>query len=336
MNWMIIIVMIIIIKKKFKYIDTVKLLVMVYGQEGGGSLQEDKDILRVKKFVNFLKIGAKPINIAYPLPLTSFLAFSLSNSGIFEFLLSYLFCFSFFTAVNLWNHLNDAEDDARDGRIDAIFLIEKKREATIFATTFYFLSAIMLLFTKDPISIPLFIICAVFTWLYSDKLFFGRKFKRFKEDYRSEVFTYLVVTPSFPALLWTFFSPICTTGFIFSLIFALLYLSGVLLKDLKDMTADATSGYRTLALVFPPQTLFKLSSLLLTSTISLIPILSLLNFLPTRSAFVAVLLIPIFYSIFSIKKRNWELSMETLNAIRLYTLSYPTSFALLSILSLKV
>lgn len=304
-------------------------------KEGGGGFQEDKDICKLKRYKLFLKFGAKPVNVAYPLPLASFLAFSLSNSGILEFLLSYIFCFFFFTAANLWNHLNDAEDDARDGRKHATFLINRRKEATIFSILFYFLSASILIFSKDSISIPLFLICALLTWIYSDKQFFGKKFKRLKEDYRTELLTYLIVTPSFPALLWTFFAPFSTTALVFSLIFASLYLSGVLLKDLKDITSDAIAGYKTLAIVLSPRTLFKISASVLVSVILLVPILSFLSLLPTRSMFTAFILIPVLYSIFSIKKRNWELSVETFNAIRIYALSYPITFALLSILSLK-
>ncbi|MEM0202982.1 MAG: UbiA family prenyltransferase [Archaeoglobaceae archaeon] len=311
---------------------------MEYGgqEKGGGGFQEDEDFRSLKVCVDFLRIGAKPINVAYPLPLTSFLALSLSKSGFFEFLISYVFCFLFFTAVNLWNHVNDAEDDAKVGKKDAVFLIKAKREATIFSALFYFFSALLLIFSKDPSSFPLFLICALLTWIYSDKRFFGKRFRRLKEDYRTELLTYLIVTPSFPAILWTFFAPLSTTALAFSSIFALLYLSGVLLKDLKDITEDAIAGYRTLGVVFSPETLFKISASLLVSTILLIPIFSLLSLLPLRSALTALMLIPVLYSIFSIKKRNWELSMKTLGAIRIYTFSYPTSFILLAILSLKV
>jgi len=146
----------------------------MYGgkEEGGGSLQEGKDICWLKFYFNLLKVGSKPINIAYPLPLTSFLAFSLSNSGILEFAISYVFCFFFFTAINLWNHVNDAEDDARDGRgACGIFLLENRRKATFLVLLFYTISALMLPLTKDTLAGLLFFICLIFTWVYySDKI----------------------------------------------------------------------------------------------------------------------------------------------------------------------
>lgn len=305
-------------------------------EEGGGGLQESKDICWVKLYFDFLKIGSKPINIAYPLPLTSFLAFSLSKSGLFEFMFSYIFCFFFFTAANLWNHVNDAENDARDGRKDAIFLIKMRKESTFFSIILYSLSALMLLFSKHSISIPLFVICALMTWIYSDKLFFGKKFRRLKEDYKTELLTYLIVTPSFPALLWTFFAPISITTALFSSISASIYLSGIVLKDLKDITADSLAGYKTLAVKFSPKALFKLSVLIMISTIFFIAIASLIGLFPSRAFFTISMLIPIFYSISYIKKYDWELSLRTLKAIKVYTFSFPATLILLAILSLEV
>jgi len=96
----------------------------------------------------FLKIGSKPINVAYPLPITSFLVFSLFvDLSILGFVISYLFCFLFFTATNLWNHLNDAEDDLRDGRKEAKFLIEKRKEGVMFVVAFYILSLLVVIFS---------------------------------------------------------------------------------------------------------------------------------------------------------------------------------------------
>ncbi|GEM_PF-596087 len=308
----------------------------MYGgkEEGGGSLQEGKDIYGLKFYFKILKIGSKPINIAYPLPLTSFFAFSLSRSGILEFTISYIFCFFFFTATNLWNHVNDAEDDARDGREDAYFLLKNREEATIFALFFYFFSALMILLTKDVIAVPLFFICFILTWIYSDKIFIGKKIRRLKEDYRTEILTYLTVTPSFALLLWTFFSPVDTLGLSFATIFALLYISGVLLKDLKDYSADSLAGYRTLAVVASPITLFVISFSIFLMTFLIIIILSIFEIFPRQVSLTTLMSIPLAYSILSIRKNGWKINFETLNAIRIYTLSYPITMFFMAILFL--
>jgi len=305
----------------------------MYGgkEEGGGSLQEGKDICRMKKF---LKIGSQPINIAYPLPLTSFFAFSFSNSGIFEFVISYFFCFFFFTATNLWNHINDAEDDARDGKEDSVFLLENRREATFLVLLFYVVSALILPLTKDTLAVLMFFICLVLTWIYSDKILIGKKIRRLKEDYRTEILTYLIVTPSFALLIWTFFSPIDIRGFSFALIVSSLYISGVLLKDIKDYSADSLAGYKTLAVVISPLKLFILSFSVFFIAIFLVLILSVLGLIPRALVLTSTILIPLTYSILSIRKAKWEISLKTIKNIRLYTLCYPTTILLMGILSL--
>ncbi|MDW7989798.1 MAG: UbiA family prenyltransferase [Archaeoglobaceae archaeon] len=306
-------------------------------EEGGRSFQESKVVCWLKNCLlfKFLKIGARPINIAYPLPLASFLAFSLSKSGFFELFISYFFCFSFFTAINLWNHINDAEDDIKERR-DALFLLERRREAILMVLLLYSLSTSLLIFSKDSLAIPLFFICTLLTWLYSDKIFIGKKLKRLKEDYRTELFTYIIVTPTFFALIWTFFSSISILGILFSLILASIYFSAILLKDIKDVTSDIVAGYRTLAVVFSPQTLFKYSASLLLATILSILFFSIIGVFPKISALTVLIIIPILYSIISIRKLGWELSFRTLKAIKIYTMSFPTTIALFTILSFEI
>ncbi|MDI9609976.1 MAG: UbiA family prenyltransferase [Archaeoglobales archaeon] len=285
--------------------------------------------------MNFLLIGSKPINIVYPLPLASFLALVLSKSNIESFLISYLFCFFFFTAVNLWNHVNDAEDDAKGGKEEAIFLIERKKEASFFSVILYLLSAIFILFTKDAIAIPAFLICVAITWIYSDKMLFGRCLRRLKEDYRTELLTYAIVTPSFFILLWSFFLQISIKGICFALILSLIYLSAILLKDLKDLTSDTLAGYRTLAVIFSPEKLFKSSAFLFTMTIFLIAFLSFVELFPKTTAITVLMLLPVLYSTISIKKQNWELSLKTLRELRVYTLSFPLTLIVFAILSFE-
>lgn len=286
-------------------------------------------------FLTFLKLGAQPVNIVYPLPLASFLAFSLSKSSLENFLISYLFCFFFFTAVNLWNHVNDAEDDLRGGKKDAVFLIEKGKEATIFSLSFYILSASLIPLTRDSVAIPAFIVCFALTWIYSDKFFFGKRFRRLKEDYRTEILTYALVTPSFFLLLWSFFSSFSLLAICFSVVVALIYFSAILLKDLKDLSADSLAGYRTLAVVFSPATLFKFSALIFLASLILIIALSFAEIFPKRSAITAFILLPLSYSLISIRKKNWELSLETLKELKIYTLSYPLTLAVFALLSFE-
>ena len=287
-----------------------------------------------KKFLKLFLIGSKPINFAYPLPIASFVAFSISNSNIFEFLVSYIFCAFFFTAANLWNHINDAEEDAKTGRGDAAFLLKEKELAIFLAIFFYILSALTLAFTKDSLAIFTYLPCLVLTWIYSDRILLGTLFRRLKENYRTELLTYLIVTFTFPMTLWCFFDHLSAKGFGFSLILGTFYLSGVILKDIKDYSADFESGYRTLSVVFDPETLLKASSALLYLAFALIAILAILKVIPFPSILTLSMLLPVSYAVLRMRFFSWDISLKTLKEIKIYTLTYPISLTLLGIFSL--
>ncbi|WP_202320128.1 UbiA family prenyltransferase [Archaeoglobus neptunius] len=275
--------------------------------------------------------------MAYPLPLVSFLAFSLNRMDWFSFLVSYLFSFSFFTAANLWNHINDAEDDVKGGDVDAKFLIENRKEGTITAFLFYLISFLLvLLYSREPISIPFTLILIFLTWVYSDRVFFGRHIRRLKEDYRTEVLTYLVVSPLFPAVIWGFFSPFSEVTIAFVAVTSMIYLSAAILKDIKDISADSMAGYRTLAVVFQPSTLFKVSAVLNIIAISSVVIFSIERILPKSTCLTGAMLVPVLFSVLRIRSSGWRFTQDTLPFLKIYTLTYPTSLALLSFISILV
>ncbi|MBO8179235.1 MAG: UbiA family prenyltransferase [Archaeoglobus sp.] len=281
--------------------------------------------------LKLFKIGSKPATIAYPLPLVSFLGFCLSGDLI-SFVASYLFALFFFTAINLWNHVNDAEDDFRAGRAEAEFLIYKRTEATAFVISCYVVSSLLVFWgSKDKeIALLTFLISALLTWIYSDKIFIGRILRRLKEDYRTEILTYLITTMSFFLLFWTFFSKVSMIGISFALVLSAIYLSGFFLKDIKDISADIEAGYRTLAVVFPPGTLLKFSVFSFVVAIILAAISPLLTF-PSNLVFLFIMLIPLLYCITGFCKHHWKIDKNIISELKIYT-----KLHLLSILSIAV
>ncbi|WP_456329349.1 UbiA family prenyltransferase [Archaeoglobus sp.] len=279
--------------------------------------------------LKFLKIGSKPATIAYPLPLVSFLGFCLSGD-LMSFIVSYLFALFFFTAINLWNHTNDAEDDLRAGRAEAEFLIHKRTEATAFVISCYVISSLLVVWgSKDKeIALLAFLISALLTWTYSDKIFVGRFLRRLKEDYRTEILTYLITTTSFFLLFWTFFSKVSMIGISFALVLAAIYLSGFFLKDIKDISADVEAGYQTLAVVFPPGTLLKFSVFSFAVAIILAAISPLLTF-PSNLVFLSIILIPLLYCIIIFHRHKWKINKNILPELKIYT-----KLHILSILSI--
>ncbi|AAB90477.1 MULTISPECIES: UbiA family prenyltransferase [Archaeoglobus] len=271
-----------------------------------------------------IKIGSQPINFAYPIPLLSLLAFMLSGSGYNELIISYIFAFSFFTAANLWNHLNDAEDDLNAGRNYARFLIEHRKIVTEFVVAFYFVSFLLIFFISKSKEIALLLtgLSVVLTWLYSDKIFIGKIIRRFKEDYKTEVFTYILCSFSFPLSFWTIFSEISQVGVVFTLATGFTYLSGFFLKDLKDISADIKSGYRTLAVVLSPSTLLIISVMLFIASTFVVIFSSLLDVTPTSSLLVLTVYPPILFAIYKFHKEKWKITKNIISSLKIYTYSY--------------
>lgn len=283
--------------------------------------------------LKFLKIGSKPATIAYPLPLVSFLGFCLSGD-LTSFVMSYLFASFFFTAINLWNHVNDAEDDLKAGRVEAEFLICKRKEATAFVIVCYIAAYFLTLWwSKDKeIAIAAFVILAVLTWIYSDKIFVGKVILRLKEDYRTEIITYLITSISFPLLTWTFFSEVSTIGISFAFVLSATYLSGFFLKDIKDISADIQAGYRTLAVVFPPGTLLKFSVFSFIVAITFAAFSPLLTY-PSNLIFLLVILIPLFCCTLRFHRHSWKISREILPELKAYTKLHILSILAIAALS---
>ena len=251
-----------------------------------------------------------------------------------SFVVSYLFASFFFTAINLWNHVNDAEDDLEAGRVEAEFLICKRKEATAFVIVCYIVAYLLVLWwSKDKeIAVAAYIILTVLTWIYSDKIFIGRFIRRLKEDYRTEIITYLITSTSFPLLIWTFFSEVSTVGVSFALVLSATYLSGFFLKDIKDISADIQAGYRTLAVVFPPSTLLKFSVFSFIVSIMFAAFSPLLIYL-SKLVFLLVILIPLLYCALRFHRHSWKIGREILSELKAYTKLHILSILAIAALS---
>ncbi len=288
----------------------------------------------IQRILLILKVGSAPITFAYPIPLASFVAFSLSGSGVENFIISFVFCFFFFTAINLWNHLNDVEDDIKGGKNYAKVIVNNKQLTFTIVVTFYICSGLLtFFFAKDQTSLFFYFVCAFFTWIYSDKYIIGKTVKRLKEWYVTELLTYLIVAPLYTLVLWSFFSPISDKGIAFSLILTSFVISGMLLKDIKDISEDLSSGYRTLAVVFSANLLLKISISLNIAGNILILLLSTLKILPLLCGLSSVTAIIPLYIAWKLKQENWILSDCSASLIKFHPFSYLLSLSLLTFFS---
>ncbi|CAD7775762.1 1,4-dihydroxy-2-naphthoate octaprenyltransferase [Candidatus Methanoperedenaceae archaeon GB50] len=168
------------------------------------------------------------------------------------------------SASNLWNHTNDLEDDIIAGKENLLTEGQMSKRSALALSTLLYASSIALSLHLThtlgrDIWMPL-LIWAVITWLYSDKIFTGA---RLKSHYIGELLTYIVAYPCFTLTTWLIYSENLLQGMVVASAFAFLGVSGVLLKDLKDISGDRRAGLRTLGVIFPPSTLIHASCILL-------------------------------------------------------------------------
>ncbi|RLI77843.1 hypothetical protein DRP07_11785 [Archaeoglobales archaeon] len=216
----------------------------------------------MKYFKQIIKLSATPATVFYPLPVIPFLIFSLAEqTNLLVFTKITMLSFLFFAAINLWNHVNDVEEDLLAGK-DNIFAENKElRKNTVFLCLFLYIFSFSLVFiwTLSFFGILCFLPVAVLTWMYSDKLFFGKVFVRLKENYITELVTYIFSYPLFTLVLWNLAAPTNLKAIMLSIMMLFFGLWGVFLKDIKDTTGDRLAGLNTLAVKFSPETNLKAS-----------------------------------------------------------------------------
>ncbi len=287
-------------------------------------------IQKLSNFFSVLRVGAIPPSFVYPFPIASFVAVAISGASIEEFVLSYIFCFLSFTASNLWNHVNDLEDDLRAGRSEAKILAENFHTALTVSVSFYMFSAVVfVLFSKVLSLFPLLVLCIILNWMYSDKMLLGRIIRRLKEHYVTELLTYVLLIPSFFLVFWTFFNELSKSGLAFSFVMSVYYISAIFLKDLKDISSDEKAGYRTLAVVFDPRTLLKTSIVINILGSILILIFSVVGIFPELCALSSAPILLVLYITLGLWKKGWRLSKDLIPLLKLYPYTYLASILLL-------
>jgi len=295
--------------------------------------------MMIKKyyFIEIFKLTVKPISLIFPIPALQFLIFSQIGTDVESFLYALLFSFTFYPAVNLWNHINDVKEDLLAGKYNVfaesdclklfgIFLV-----LIMFAISFFILSICS---NQKNLGFVLYVVCFVVAWLYSDRMFVGRFVGRFKDHYVTELMSFVIFCPSFALIIWTFFEVINVRSLMVSLTFLFFILFSVLLKDVKDISGDMKAGLKTLGVVFSPKTLLKfasLSILLYYLSILISVILNIYNF----TSILALIPFTVFmHSVWNFAKNNWSLAFKTVRYFRNMVISNYASISLLIVLGL--
>lgn len=290
-------------------------------------------------FINFLlslsKLSTTPRTIIYPYPLLALMAFSLS--GVFNVILlikATLISFIFYAGINLWNHVNDIKEDTLAGKKTIIIENSERRKTAVAAPIILYCTSFLLTFfwIGTKFGILAFLGAAFSTWIYSDRLAIGRKFRRWKDHYATEILAYIIFAPSFTLLIWMVFAPVSITGIAFSIFITFFLLAGTFLKDIKDISCDRIAGLNTLGVVFPTETLLKSSFLLFTFYYLSILLFSLFGWLPLLCIFSVVASIGLIYTVRHFLLNDWRITAKEVKPLMLMTRSNILSITILIIM----
>ena len=271
-----------------------------------------------KLLIKLVKLSSKPATIFYPYPIAVLLAFSLSGTYEGLYLLkAIIFSFIFYAGVNLWNHVNDVREDISGGKRTVITENPEIRKMTcILSSLLYAVSFILaVIWSIDRRGVLFFVAAAFVTWVYSDRILLGKKIRRWKDHYITETLAFIIFVPSFTSMLWTIFAPLSTKSIAFSTTLTFFVLSGVFLKDIRDITGDKLAGLKTLGVVFSVESLMKASLILLTFYYIFIFIFSFLKVFPTLSALSTLFSIGLIYNIKYFFNKKWIITIDSIKPL---------------------
>jgi|Deesub1362B_J571_1020462.scaffolds.fasta_scaffold14930_1 1,4-dihydroxy-2-naphthoate octaprenyltransferase len=267
-----------------------------------------------------LILSATPISIFYPLPLIPFIIFSIVPfPSIIGFIKLVLLSFTFFAGLNLWNHVNDIKEDQYSERENIFTKSRRIRTIGIIISISLYLISVLLFskFTIDSRSYPFFISTVILTWLYSDRMIFGRIITRLKENYLTELVTYSASYPFFILSLWSVVSELNSRSLFIALWFIALGLWNIFLKDIKDMSADEKAGLNTIAIKLGPELCLKYSTYCIIIFYFLVIPYSLSGLLSFKTIICGTLILIPLYLFTYFNQKNWEVNLESAGKIKL-------------------
>jgi 4-hydroxybenzoate polyprenyltransferase len=219
----------------------------------------------VRRISGIIKLCCKPVSIFSPFPFFALMLFGISyNSSQNLLIMGVAVSLISSFASNLWNHSNDIKEDTLQGKKTVLtqkFISYKT--TTIISMLLYGISMILISYLSITLGKPIFIFFSIWlliTWLYSDNIFIGKIFGfRLKTHYIGEIVTYGIAYPTYTLSIWLIYSDLNISGITVALVFMFLGLSGVMIKDLKDISGDRKAGLRTLGVKFNPSELLFIS-----------------------------------------------------------------------------
>lgn len=222
-----------------------------------------------RKTIAILKLCNTPSTIYSPFPLFAISLFLISGKepSIYDLpllfagiVVSYLLTFP----SNLWNHCNDLKEDTAAGKKTILTDDPSMQKKAICISVFlYAFSLLFVYYLSIEFKRPIYlytIIWVIATWWYSDNLILKKLFGfRLKQHYLGELITYSIALPMYTLSVWLVYSDLNSIGILITVAVFLFSISGLLLKDIKDISGDKKAGLKTFGVVFPPSHLLKYS-----------------------------------------------------------------------------
>lgn len=281
----------------------------------------------VAKLTELLRLCNTPVTIISPIPFFAIAIFLVSHNGfshidyiilIYGIIVTLLSSF----ASNLWNHCNDVKEDTAQGKDTILTRDPSMQKIAINISIILYIISILIVYqisldVQRPV-IQYFLIWAAVTWCYSDNLIMKKLIGfRLKEHYAGELITYGIAWPMFTLSTWLIYSDLNITGVIMLAAFFFFSISGLLLKDLKDISGDRKAGLKTLGVVYSPSKLIQYSCYLM-----LIFYSTILNpfTISYSSSGLLIMIIPFGYflknTFIHMRIKKWKLDAGDLNALR--------------------
>jgi 1,4-dihydroxy-2-naphthoate octaprenyltransferase len=295
-----------------------------------------------RKTIALLKLCNTPATIYSPFPLFAISLFLISGKELSRYnlallftgiLVSYLLTFP----SNLWNHYNDLKEDTAAGKKTILTNDPSmQKKALYISVLLYTLSLLFVYYLSIEFKRPIYLytmIWVIATWWYSDNLILKNLFGfRLKQHYIGELITYGIALPMFTLSVWLVYSDLNSTGLIITIAVFLFSISGLLLKDLKDISGDKKAGLKTFGVVFRPPQLLKYSCYLMILFYSaFLNPFALKNFGPS----ILIMIIPFIYflnnTFIHMYNKKWNLGMEDLQALKSLGNSIYASFIFLGL-----
>lgn len=279
-----------------------------------------------RKIVELLKLCNTPASVYSPFPFFAISLFLISRKELSIYDIPILFAGIIVSLLltfssNLWNHCNDLKEDIEAGKKTILTQDSSVQKPALFIAVLLYASAVLFAYyLSNEFKRPVYLYSLIWvlaTWWYSDNLILKKVTGfRLKDHYMGELTAYSIAWPVYTLSIWLVYSDLNSMAIIITVAFFFFNISGLLLKDLKDISGDRKAGLKTFGVVFLPSQLIRYSCyiMVLYYFTMLNPIT--LNFFGTG---ILIMFFPFIYflkNISYIYKKNWNLDIGDLKIIK--------------------